>query len=202
VFNSYYYGFQGVRNLKEKSFHGIMFLLIQSFAVAIILCFALYLAFYDKNLFWPFHVTNDPALPYISFGFNMLGWFLNTIVHLLFVMKIWIVSKKVEQVVTGTEDLILECKAKSLTIFLIFVSAMSCVVIYFSIVYQNSLLYTVMAYLIDIPPLCCVYILATAFYRLSRFKEKVPIVSKQQVWLQMTSNSLYALVNPLPLIFS
>jgi hypothetical protein len=153
-----------------------------------------------------------------------LGWILNMWVHLLFVMKYWIVSKKVEMVFSQRSNPNLESKVQTITYVLLiwcFITIPSYLFVQYYPSYHGeeiliidgkptiskaygqdlTVLTKITGALVDIPPFIFFYFLANAFYVMRKFRSSYKMgVSQKQIWLQLFSNLFYAVTDPLPTI--
>jgi hypothetical protein len=106
-----------VWNLQEKSFHGKMLILVEVFVLSMISSCVLWVVYLYQNPGWP----NSPnsAMLSVSNQLNWIGWLCNNIAHVYFVLKIWIVSKKIDLAVSKQTDPHIVCKERSMATFLI-----------------------------------------------------------------------------------
>jgi hypothetical protein len=122
--------------------------------------------------------------------------------HCIFMMKYWVVSKKIEhslliQQVSASFD-------KKVLIAMIFLSLLyffaSLVVIVAMINGGNGnpsqKVMFACGLVMDLPPLIAIPFFAAAFWRMSKISGNLQWLSKKQIWLQMIANSLYAVVAP------
>ena len=120
VYTTYCYGVKGVWSLESRRFHGFMFVLIETFALFWIFSLAFFIAYFNGNPTWPSESGNRIILGLVGYYFNIIALLLNNIVHVFYVIKFWIVSKKIDLHVNRLEGSDLGCKVRALTWALVF----------------------------------------------------------------------------------
>lgn len=88
LINFYYYCTR-IRPLKEKSFHRLMFTVLQ-------VCYAFYLVEYI--VYWYFKYSKWVNILY------MMYFTTNEVAHLIFVLKYWILARKIHQIMCQYYD--------------------------------------------------------------------------------------------------
>ena len=197
AFNLYYAYY--ILRLQSKQFHFMMFLMLQTcfvFMLVQIKLFATALQLYNEGgdfmYFWK-----------LSQGLYTLFWFFDSLVHIIFAMKYWILSRKVMVVYSNQQhDPKFELKAKILYIFQIvnLVAASLTYFLYFGMNFSKSDNKPMLSEYIWIyccsPPLIMLGLMIEAFWHLRNVKGDTTI-SRKQILIQVVANSLFALTQPL-----
>ena len=142
----------------------------------------------------------------VCVSFLIIGWILNMWVHLLFVMKYWVVTQKVRSIFHKKEYSNLNCIVQAITIFLMVFCFVGIVSYSYFLFYPENLCAfekwsTITAALVDIPPIIFFCFIAHAFYVMNKYAGSFNLgVSRRQIWLQVASNFAYAVLDPLPTV--
>lgn len=114
----------------------------------------------------------DDGTPIFSITFNNLGIYFQNLAHCIFVMKYWVVSKKIEfgmqqQLITASFEnrIKLAMTCLSILYFVVVIIAVICII--------NNRRVELFAWLLDIPVLIAIPYLASAFWRLQKLTGKL-----------------------------
>jgi hypothetical protein len=94
AYTVYAYGYKRVWLLQIKTFHATMFWLAVAIGLGYITTFALATTLYSKTA-WTGTASAERLVIATTF-FDILSFPLSAVLHLLVVMKIWVISKKLE----------------------------------------------------------------------------------------------------------
>lgn len=92
--NMYYYLYRRILKLDNRRFHLMMFILIQVSFSAEIIFIGLYIT----------QLCNNQSYDVLMYGTFAVSWMIQNIVHSIFATKYWVVSRKVNELMSMKND--------------------------------------------------------------------------------------------------
>ena len=166
--NLYWYYWRLVRHLINKDFFQMMFLLMQA---TLMTYFILHTTEVVKD-------SESSNTVYITYNLYYAG---DSLLHTLFVMKYWLLSRKIGAALSGEQDKYLECKFWLLQLSLI---ALIVVTVFLNTFYmvsrdKEAQYNKCLNFFLSSPPCIATLILAEALFRLRNYEGSQYSISKR-----------------------